>query len=316
MKRLCILLFLFSFHTSFVYAETKQIQLKVDRQKVEINLQKIAYQGTPFFDNGKGVIYCHVRSIPEMIQQDLELIWDESTKTAFVRFQGENKLQLMQKENKIIIKDTVIENQIIQKNNQIYLPVFLLSEAFDVDIQVVSDYDDFTTVIGEEREGVYRKLGYLKNDFKSVGKYIQQNIDAAFTLEAFSDKYWKETGNNVEMLSTHYLLGEFETDFCYHVTSVNGQVIEIRRTGTPLYHFEGEIPSKEKVDAFVDALQKNNKYYFARQEVYKKYQKDNFYLEIYYYYKGKEFPMKEIYCFQNGTWLLQEPEIEKTGRKQ
>ena len=53
------------------------------------------------------------------------------------------------------------------------------------------------------------------------------------------------------------------------MTSVNGQVIEIRRTGTPLYHFEGEIPSKEKVDAFVDALQKNNKYYFARQEVYK-----------------------------------------------
>ena len=42
----------------------------------------------------------------------------------------------------------------------------------------------------------------------------------------------------------------------------------------------------------------------------------HFYLEIYYYYKGKEFPMKEIYCFQNGTWLLQEPEIEKTGRKQ
>ena len=80
MKRLCILLFLFSFHTSFVYAETKQIQLKVDRQEVEINHQKIAYQGTPFFDNGKGVIYCHVRSIPEMIQQDLELIWESKIK--------------------------------------------------------------------------------------------------------------------------------------------------------------------------------------------------------------------------------------------
>ena len=77
-------------------------KLKVDRQEVEINHQKIAYQGTPFFDNGKGVIYCHVRSIPEMIQQDLELIWDESTKTAFVRFQGENKLQLMQKESRIL----------------------------------------------------------------------------------------------------------------------------------------------------------------------------------------------------------------------
>ena len=224
MRRLCILLFLFSFHTSFVYAETKQIQLKVDRQEVEINHQKIAYQGTPFFDNGKGVIYCHVRSIPEIIQQDLELTWDQSTKTAFVQSQGENKLQLLQNENKIITKDRIIEHQMIQKNNQIYLPVLLLSEVFDVDIQIVSDYDDFTAAIGEQGEGVYQKLGYLKNDFKSVGTYIQQQIDTNFTFEAFSDKYWKETGTNLERLSTHYFLGEFETDFCYNVTSVNGQI--------------------------------------------------------------------------------------------
>lgn len=43
------------------------------------------------------------------------------------------------------------------------------------------------------------------------------------------------------------MLGDFETDFGYQITSVNGQVIEIYQI-TPLYNFSSNIPTQQEVN--------------------------------------------------------------------
>ncbi len=59
----------------------------MDTQQIEVNNKKIEYTGEPFFDNGEGMIYCHIRSIPQILQQqDLVLLWDEKTKSAFLKY--------------------------------------------------------------------------------------------------------------------------------------------------------------------------------------------------------------------------------------
>ncbi len=283
----------------------KQIVLKLDTQQIEVNNKKIEYTGEPFFDNGEGVIYCHIRSIPQILQQqDLVLLWDEKTKSAFLKYKQSdtNVIQFIQQKNQMIIdNDMILENEILQKNNQMYISVDLLSDIFYVDIQVISDYDNIDNVLADEDEHTYRKLGYLKNDFEAVAKYIQQNIDADFTKDKFSHENWQTTKTNVERFRTNYLLGEFETDFSYHITSMNGQVIEIRRKGNPLYHFDGEIPKEQSVDAVINAIQKQNsrKDGFLKQEVFKKYDsaKNNFYLNVYCYEKQKDFATRGVYYF-------------------
>lgn len=307
MKILFLFLCISIFNINFIYADNilKKIQLKIDCQELKVGDKKIEYNGTSFFDNGEGIIYCHIRSIPEILQeQNLNLIWNQETKSAFLRYAGKNtnEMEFVQSDNKIIIHNKIIvNNKILQKNNQMYIPVDLLSKAFDVDIQIVSDYDDLYTILADEDKYTYRKLGYLRNDFEAVGKYIQQNIDANFVLHKFSKENWKPSKINVERLSTCYLLEEFETDFGYLITSVNGQVIEIRRNGVPLYDFNGKVPDKEKVDTIIGEIQKqyDTRDNFIKQDILKKYDsvKNNFYLNIYFYDKEKEIPIREIYYF-------------------
>lgn len=144
------------------------------------------------------------------------MLWDEKTKSAFLKYKQSdtNVIQFIQQKNQMIIdNDMILENEILQKNNQMYISVDLLSDIFYVDIQVISDYDNIDNVLADEDEHTYRKLGYLKNDFEAVAKYIQQNIDADFTKDKFSHENWQTTKTNVERFRTNYLLGSLKQIF-------------------------------------------------------------------------------------------------------
>lgn len=80
-----------------------------------------------------------------------------------------------------------------------------------------------------------------------MGNYIQKNVDSFFSFDKFLPKNWNYTKNNMEKFFAYYMLGDFETDFGYQITFVNGQVIEIYQI-TPLYNFSSNIPTQQEVN--------------------------------------------------------------------
>ena len=326
MKIVNILLILFLLITNTAYgnensnlSETK-IQMKVDSQEISINGQIIKYDGAMFFDNGDGVIYYPIRNIPQLKPSEkMEVIWNDVFHAAFICYDNgmEKEIQFLVSENKIILHDdTVIEEKMLIKNNQIFISVDLIEQIFGMDIDVVSDYDNFHTVLSEDdNPKAYHRIGYLPNDFKSVGNYIQKNIDTSFSFEKFLPKNWNLTKNNVERFSAYYMLDDFETDFGYRITSVNGQVIEIYQMGEPLYYFSGHIPTQQEVDTAINEMQKQYENDFFRQEIIKKYdsKKDLFYLERYIYENDKSLPKRQTYYFvldKNMSYSFQKENLE------
>lgn len=96
----------------------------------------------------------------------------------------------------------------------------------------------------------------------------------------------------MEKFFAYYMLGDFETDFGYQITFVNGQVIEIYQI-TPLYNFSSNIPTQQEVNIAIDKMQKQYKNSFLQQEIFKKFDlnKDLFYLKQYIYKNEKTYPI-------------------------
>lgn len=329
MRIVNILLIIFLLMAHTVYGnensnlfETK-IQMKVDNQEISINGEKMKYDGMMFFDNGDGVIYYPIRNIPQLIPSEkMKVTWNDSLHSAFIYYGQDMKkeIQFLLSKNEIIFNDNlVIKGEIITKNNQIFISVDLIEQLFKIDIDVVSDYDHLYTVLLENTDSrAHHQLGYLPNDFETVGNYIQKNIDPYFSFEKFLPKNWNPTKNNIERFYAYYMLGNFETNFGYRITSINGQVVEIYQMGEPLYNFSGNIPTQQQVNVAMNEMQKQYQNDFLKQEIFKKFdsEKGLFYLERYIYENDKSIPKHQTYYFtldENITYSFQKEDLDDIG---